>query len=109
MDVSADTLQREVNTIRSELPNLAAKELAARYGCYTFRRGDTQYFATDECIFKCEWGNRAHTYIRVVEADCPNEGHEPEERRATSPFERTRRSVYARGNKWQIENLNSTH
>lgn len=26
-----------------------------------------------------------------------------------SPFERTRRSVYATGNRWAIENFNATH
>lgn len=27
----------------------------------------------------------------------------------TSPYERTRASVYASGNKWAIENFNATH
>lgn len=33
------------------------------------------------------------------------------ERRTTigTPYERTRAAVYARGNKWQIENFEATH
>lgn len=30
-------------------------------------------------------------------------------RRTASPYERTRAMVYARGNKWQIENFEATH
>lgn len=31
------------------------------------------------------------------------------ERLIESPYERTRRAVYATGNKWAIENFNATH
>ena len=40
--------------------------------------------------------------------NCKRE-HDSRDKVIESPYERTRRAVYATGNKWAIENFNATH
>lgn len=46
--------------------------------------------------------------IRVIEDPKP-EDVRPTTRSGLSPYERTRATVYATGNRWAIENFNATH
>lgn len=41
-------------------------------------------------------------------AECESE-QDSRDKCIESPYERTRRAVYATGNKWAIENFNATH
>lgn len=56
-------------------------------------------------------GSRAIEYIGSGKCFCSecNQEREAKEVVVESPYERTRSSVYATGNRWAIENFNATH
>lgn len=54
--------------------------------------GDIKYLGNNRCF--C--------------SDCNSE-EESRDKMVETPYERTRRAVYATGNKWAIENFNATH
>lgn len=61
---------------------------------------------------KCGGGNFSFIdgthFERGFCRDC-NEEVDIRERYIETPYERTRRAVYATGNRWAIENFNATH
>lgn len=71
MNATIENMQHELNIMHTSLPNIMAEKLAAQLGLYTFRKGGIAYIYTDECVCRCRWGNRAHTYVIVEEAACP--------------------------------------
>lgn len=60
--------------------------------CAACHSSDIEYLGNNKCLCKrCK--KEQNTIDKVVE----------------SPQERTRRAVYATGNRWAIENFNATH
>lgn len=71
---------------------------------YINKKTKEQTNATALWIENRERFNTKEDYEKWVE-----ENYEEREIFIGTPFERTRASVYATGNKWAIENFNATH
>lgn len=60
--------------------------------CGKCRSKEIDYLGNDRCYcYRC--GSEQESRDEIIE----------------SPYERTRRAVYATGNRWAIENFNATH
>lgn len=60
--------------------------------CTNCGSGDIEYIGNDRC--HCNKCNEEHSTKDIV---------------LETPYERTRRAVYATGNRWAIENFEATH
>ena len=60
--------------------------------CNVCRSGDIKYLGNDKCF--CNVCNKEQPTRDIM---------------IESPYEKTRRAVYATGNRWAIENFNATH
>lgn len=76
-----------------------------KYKLTIYENEDTVTYQSDnadEIIKQLEGIKEAEKKEEEAEASKPHT-------RPLSPYERTRASVYATGNKWAIENFNATH